>query len=104
MALSCFPRTFADNYKKLICMPEISKFYGIIIYMYIDDHNPPHFHVWYDDFRAEITIKEGIVTGSLPRRALRLVYEWLDLHRDELMENWVRLSNSESAKRIEPLQ
>ena len=34
-------------------MPEISKFYGIIIYMYIDDHNPPHFHVWYDDYKAE---------------------------------------------------
>ena len=40
-------------------MPEISKFYGIIIYMYIDDHNPPHFHVWYDDYQAEITIKES---------------------------------------------
>ena len=38
-------------------MPEISKFYGIIIYMYIDDHNPPHFHVWYDDYQAEVTIK-----------------------------------------------
>ena len=40
-------------------MPEISKFYGIIIYMYIDDHNPPHFHVWYDDYQAEVTIKEA---------------------------------------------
>ena len=45
-----------------------------------------------------------MVTGSLPRRALRLVYEWLDLHRDELMENWVRLSNSEAPKKIEPLK
>ena len=71
---------------------------------HIDDHNPPHFHVWYDDYQAEITIKDGVVTGSLPRRALRLVYEWLDLHRDELMENWERLSNSEAAKKIEPLQ
>ncbi len=85
-------------------MPEISKFYGIIIYMYIDDHNPPHFHVWYDDYQAEITIKDGIVTGSLPRRALHLVYEWLDLHREELMENWRRLSNSEAALKIEPLK
>ena len=85
-------------------MPEISKFYGIIIYMYIDDHNPPHFHVWYDDYQAEITIKDGVVTGSLPRRALRLVYEWLDLHRDELMENWERLSNCEAAKKIDPLK
>ena len=65
-------------------MPEICHFYGIVIYMYIDDHNPPHFHVWYDDYQAEITIKEGIVRGEMPRRALRLVFEWLDLHRDEL--------------------
>jgi len=61
-------------------MPEISKFYGIIIYMYIDDHNPPHFHVWYDDYQAEITIKEGIVRGEMPRRALRLVFEWLGIN------------------------
>ena len=85
-------------------MPEISKFYGIIIYMYIDDHNPPLFHVWYDDYQAEITIKEGIVRGEMPRRALRLVFEWLDLHRDELLENWERLSNSEAAKKIAPLE
>jgi hypothetical protein len=85
-------------------MPEISKFYGIIIYMYIDDHNPPHFHVCYDDYHAEITIKEGIVRGEMPRRALRLVFEWLDLHRDELLENWERLSNSEAAKKIAPLE
>ena len=58
-------------------MPEISRFYGIIIYMYIDDHNPPHFHVWYNDYEAVITIEEEIVTGSLPRRELKLVYEWL---------------------------
>ena len=60
--------------------------------------------MWYDDYEAEITIKDGIVTGSLPRRALRLVYEWLDQHRDELMENWERLSNYEAAKKIEPLK
>ena len=42
--------------------------------------------MWYDDYQAEVTIKDGIVRGEMPRRALRLVYEWLDLHRDELME------------------
>ena len=51
-----------------------------------------------------MTIKDGIVTGSLPRRALKMVSEWLDLHRDELMENWERLSNSESAIKIDPLK
>lgn len=85
-------------------MPEISRFYGIVIYMYIADHNPPHFHIWYDDYKAIMTITDGIVTGSLPRRAIKMVYEWLDLHKEELMENWERLSNRESANKIEPLK
>lgn len=85
-------------------MPEISRFYGIIIYMYMNEHNPPHIHVWYEDYKAIITIKDGIITGSLPRRALNLVYEWLDLHQDELLDNWKRLSNFESPVRIDPLK
>ena len=85
-------------------MPEISRFYGIVIYMYIADHNPPHFHIWYDDYKATMTITDGIVTGSLPRRAIKMVCEWLDLHKEELMENWERLSNRESANKIEPLK
>ena len=72
--------------------------------MYMNEHNPPHFHVWYEDYKAIITIKDGIITGSLPRRALNLVYEWLDLHQDELLENWSRLSNYESPVRIDPLK
>ena len=85
-------------------MPEISSFYGIDIYMYFNEHNPPHFHVKYADFNAIITIEDGIVTGSLPRLALNLVYDWLDLHIDELMENWRRLENCESFLKIEPLK
>ena len=85
-------------------MPEISNFYGIAIYMYINEHNPPHFHVSYQDYKAIITIKDGIIIGSLPRRALNLVYEWLDKHEDELMANWERLSRHESLHKIEPLR
>ena len=85
-------------------MPEISCFYGIVIYMYFNEHNPPHFHVKYADFNAIVTIEDGIVTGSLPRRALNLVYDWLDLHKDELMENWRRLENCGSFLKIEPLK
>lgn len=85
-------------------MPSISEFYGIIIYMYMSEHNPPHFHVKYQGYEAEITIKDGIMTGSLPRRALNLVYDWLDLHQAELLENWERLGKSEAPIRIEPLQ
>ena len=55
-------------------MPEISSFYGIVIYMY-KEHQPPHFHVWYNEYQCEITIKDGIITGQLPRRAARLVFE-----------------------------
>ena len=85
-------------------MPEISRFYGIIIYMYMSEHNPPHFHVWYENYKAIITIKDRIITGSLPRRALNLVYEWLDIHKDELLENWNRLANFETPQKIEPLK
>ena len=85
-------------------MPEISKFYGIAIYMYISDHYPPHFHVAYNEYECWITIKDGIITGSLPKRAVRLVYEWMEMHEQELLDNWERLQNSESPVKIEPLR
>ena len=85
-------------------MPEISRFYGIIIYMYMNEHQPPHFHVWYNDYKAIITIEDGVVTGSLPRRALKLVYEWLDLHKAELLDNWKRLEQKNELLNIEPLK
>jgi hypothetical protein len=84
-------------------MPEISTFYGIIITMLFDDHNPPHFHVRYGEYRASVTIRDGIVKGELPRRALNLVYEWLDLHRDELLEDWSRMQQKQDIKKIDPL-
>lgn len=70
----------------------------------MSEHNPPHFHVWYEDYKAIITIKDGIITGSLPRRALSLVYEWLDLHKEELLDNWMRLKNYEAPVKIDPLK
>ena len=85
-------------------MPEISRFYGIIIYMYMNEHQPPHFHVWYNDYKAIITIEDGVVTGSFPRRALKLVYEWLDLHKVELMDNWKRMEQKDELLNIEPLK
>ena len=84
-------------------MPEISNFYGIIITMLYKEHNPPHFHVKYGEYRAQITIQEGTIKGNLPRRALNLVYEWLDLHRDELLENWNRMEKRETLQKIAPL-
>lgn len=84
-------------------MPEICRFYGIIITMYLPDHNPPHFHVRYNEFRAIIDIQTGAVTGQMPRRALNLVFEWLDQHKDELMANWQRMENGETLATINPL-
>jgi hypothetical protein len=84
-------------------MTEISSFYGIIITMLFDDHNPPHFHVKYGEYRASINIKDGAIKGTLPRRALNLVFEWLDLHREELLNNWCRVENRQTLSNIEPL-
>ena len=84
-------------------MPEISRFYGIVITMFFSEHNPPHFHVRYMEYRALIDIDNGTITGSLPRRALKLVYDWLDLHQEELMENWYRMQRGEDFIKIEPL-
>lgn len=58
----------------------------------------------YQDYEAIITIEGGVITGSLPRRALNLVYEWLDLHKKELMENWKRMENKEAIVKIDPLK
>jgi len=71
--------------------------------MFFDDHNPPHFHIEYQDFEAAVYIDDGIIKGEMPRRALKLVFEWLDLHKDELLENWDLISKSGEFKKIEPL-
>jgi hypothetical protein len=85
-------------------MPEISRFFGIIIRMYFDDHPPPHFHAIYGDEEAQISIRPiEILNGQLPRRALSMVFEWTALHQQELMRNWLRLEASQPTERIEPL-
>jgi len=86
-------------------MPEISRFFGIVIRMYFDDHPPPHFHAEYGGERVKIDIENlDIITGSINPRAYRLAAEWAALHRTELRENWNRLTRLEPAARITPLQ
>lgn len=85
-------------------MPELSRFFGIIIAMFGDDHNPPHFHVRYGDNEAIITIKDGIVKGELPRKVLKDVFKWMDLHQAELSENWQRLQDGKDIVKIGPLK
>ena len=58
-------------------MPEISRFYGITIVMNFNDHNPPHFHALYQDYEISIDIKSGVVNGSMSKRALKMIFEWL---------------------------
>lgn len=86
-------------------MPEISRFYGIIIYMYGKDHNPPHFHAKYGEFIGVIDIAKGrLMEGKLPGQALRLVLEWLELHRGELMLDWQESQKDNGKiKGIDPL-
>jgi hypothetical protein len=85
-------------------MPQISRFFGIIISMYFDDHNPPHFHARYSEFEAIISIKDfSVLDGDIPSRALGLVIEWASLHKAELEEDWELVKSFRLPKSIEPL-
>ena len=85
-------------------MPEISRFYGIVVFMNFNDHLPPHFHVRYSGYKASISIEDGIVTGSFPKRALKLVFEWHELHKTKLKANWEKIENQKPLDKIEPLK
>lgn len=86
-------------------MPELSRFFGIIIAMYYNDHSPAHFHAKYGDDEATIRIDNGnIVEGALGTRAKRLVEEWRILHQPELLENWNRARSRQPLNKIEPLE
>jgi len=69
-------------------MPELCRFLGIIIFMNWADHPQPHFHARYGDYEITVEIESGIVRGVFPKRALRAVLDWLDLHQQELMVDW----------------
>jgi len=85
-------------------MPEISRFYGIVIKMYFADHAPPHFHAEYAEFEARISIETlAVLSGNLPARAMGLVVEWATLHRQELQIQWQRASGLQPLTRIDPL-
>lgn len=85
-------------------MPQISRFFGIVVLMYFNDHSPPHFHATYGEFEAVYVIETlEIMRGSLPRRAHGMVVEWSTLHRDELRDNWNRASQMQPLESIDPL-
>jgi len=85
-------------------MPEISRFLGIVVQMYFEDHLPPHFHARYGEFRVKVFIESGIVEGRFPPRALRHLLEWYDLHRAELQQDWLLAARGEDPLPIAPLE
>lgn len=68
------------------------------------DHLPPHFHAWYGEYRCTVNIKDGVVKGEMPGRALRMILEWLDGHHAELMQNWELAQKGFPLNKIEPLE
>lgn len=85
-------------------MPEICRFYGIVIKMFFDDHNPPHFHAEYAGDEALIDVNTlAVFSGRLPARAQALVSEWATLHREELLSDWQKAKSLEPLDKIEPL-
>jgi hypothetical protein len=86
-------------------MPEICRFFGIIISLNYNDHAPPHFHVRYGEYRSLVEIETlRLIEGSLPPRALGMVIEWASVHRSELREVWSLAQQQEPHKRISPLE
>jgi len=86
-------------------MPLISEFFGIKIYMYWQEHNPPHFHAEYNGLRAEIDINNAVILkGALPLKSLKLVLAWCELHKDELLHNWHLAEIHGELVKINPLQ
>ena len=85
-------------------MPELSRFFGIVIKMFWDDHNPPHFHAFYAGEQALIDIRSlSLFAGRLSPRALGLVIEWANLHQQELLADWNLAQSQEALAKIEPL-
>ena len=86
-------------------MPEISRFFGIVVRMHFTDHMPPHFHAAYGEFEAEVAI-DGlrVLKGHLPPRVLGLTVEWASGHLDELRFDWTRAETRQELKPIAPLR
>lgn len=86
-------------------MPEICRFFGIVIKMFWDDHNPPHFHAFYAGEEALIDITSlSVFAGHLSPRALGLVIEWTTLHQQDLLDDWRRAEEQRPLESIEPLR
>lgn len=85
-------------------LPEISRFYGIVITIRFADHAPPHFHATYQGATAAVDIQTlSTISGRIQPRAMGLIVEWASMHQDELLANWDRASAGKRVERIAPL-
>ena len=85
-------------------VPTISMFFGILIRMYYDEHNPPHFHASYQGNQATFDMEGNILEGAFPDRQKKLVSAWAVLHKDELLANWELAREDQALFRIDPLR
>jgi uncharacterized protein DUF4160 len=85
-------------------VPEISRFLGIVIGMFFNEHGVPHFHAVYGEHKMTVEIETATIHGQFPARAQGFVLEWMDLHRQELLDNWHCARERQPLKRIAPLE
>ena len=84
-------------------VPTVSRFFGIVVFLNYRDHQPPHFHATYGDDEVTVEIRGGTVTGTMSKRALRLVLEWAEIHEEALMQNWDLAREHKALVPIPPL-
>ena len=85
-------------------MPTISMFYGIIVSMYVNDHNPPHIHTSYQEFHAIYSLTGQRLEGEMPIRQDKLILAWIEIHKEELEADWILASENKAVYKIEPLK
>lgn len=85
-------------------MPEISRFFGIIVSLFWRDHNPPHIHFTYGDYECSMSIVDRVVDGKAPAKVIAKVNEWIDIHESEILSAWEKAQNGEKIEKITPLK
>lgn len=85
-------------------MPIISMFYGIVISMYYDEHNPPHFHAYYGDFKAIFDFDGELLRGEMPKKQQKLIAAWAIIQRENLEANWNIAQQKGEVLKIDPLR
>ena len=92
---------FVSVTNKTKFMPEICRFFGIIIFLYWKDHNPPHIHFTYGDYECSISVLDRIVDGQAPAKVIAKVNEWINLHEAEILSLWEKAQKGEKIDKIE---